>query len=169
MKRYMLLLCCAWMAVVAAEGQTLAQDDSTRIIGQALPPLVLLRLDSTEARLGSLRKANQPLVVLYFSPTCSHCQQQTEEITANMGLLKSVNFLLVSAYPLADLRSFEASYGIARFQNMALAHDPTAKLAVFYGLKALPGIFVYNKNGLLVQKFKTNATAAQIAAAAVAD
>jgi peroxiredoxin len=150
------------VAVLLPPRHAAAQATPPTRIGQSLPAIALLALDSTATNLVSFRNPKQPLVVVYFSPTCSHCQHQTEEITGNMGLFKEVQFVFVSAYALPDIKTFATNYGLGRFKNIALAYDPTAKLAGYYNMQSLPGIYVYNKSGKLIHSFETNATAVQI-------
>lgn len=123
-----------------------------------LPVFQLRKPDSSMFRTTSVPEKNKQLVVVYFSPTCSHCQHQTQEITSNMKQLKDVKFLFVSSYSLEEIRGYVKEYAIDRFSNITIGQDPDFKMGRFYALTSMPGIFVYDKKGRLVKNFDTNVT-----------
>src|SRR4051794_12946729 len=92
-------------------GLQLAAQDSSKPAPAVLtyktytsfPAFPLLTLDSTRFNTSSLRGKNEQIVVIYFSPTCSHCQHQAEEITSHMKDFKDVKFLMVSSYALSEI------------------------------------------------------------------
>eukprot|EP01035_Chromulina_nebulosa_P057555 gene57555-78856_t len=104
----------------------------------SFPAFQLLNLDSTKFNSISLMTKKEPSVVMYFSPTCSHCQHQAEEITSHIKDLKNVKILMVSAYPLTEIRQFAETYAIDKFPNITLAFDPNSSLVSFYEIKSLP-------------------------------
>jgi cytochrome oxidase Cu insertion factor (SCO1/SenC/PrrC family) len=101
-------------------------------------------------------KKDKPTVIIYFSPTCKHCQQQTEDITGNIKVFKEVQFLMVTSYPPEDYKSFLETYAIERFDNITFGYDPDFKLGGFLDLETLPGVFVYDKNMQLKNHYTTN-------------
>jgi cytochrome oxidase Cu insertion factor (SCO1/SenC/PrrC family) len=101
-------------------------------------------------------KKNRPTVVVYFSPTCHHCQAQALDITGNMKLFKDVQFLFVTSYPEADTKSFLDEYAIEKFSNIRFGYDTAFAMGSFFMLKSLPGLFIYNKEGKFVRDFDTN-------------
>ncbi len=113
----------------------------------------------------SIQKANLPTVVVYFSPTCSHCQQQAEDITSNMSQFKDVQFLFVTSYPQSDTKPFLDQYAIEKFKSITFGYDSTFAMGRFYLLESLPGIFIYNKKGELKTFFNTNIKPANLYAA----
>jgi peroxiredoxin len=125
----------------------------------SFPAFPLMALDSTKFNSISVPVKNQPLVVVYFSPTCSHCQHQAEEITSHMSDFKNVKFLMVSSYSIPEIKEFAATYAISHFQNITLAQDPNFAMGQFFELRSLPGIYVYDKKGLFKKQFETNVLA----------
>jgi peroxiredoxin len=123
---------------------------------ESFPAFPLLAMDSSRFNSISVVSKNQPLVVIYFSPTCGHCQHQAEEITSHMKDFKDVKFLMVSSYPMEEIKQFSETYGISHFSNITLAHDPNFSMGQFYELKSLPGIFLYDKKGKIKKHFETN-------------
>ena len=147
------------LTVVLFAGTLLfAQPDSLPAYKQTptIPHIPLLQLDSVQFIAKSVVRKKHQTVVIFFSPTCSHCQHQAEDITGNMKDFKDVDFLFVSAYSIPEIKTYVDTYGLYRFPNITVGQDPAFKLGEFYSMKSLPGIFVYDKQGKLTASFETN-------------
>ncbi len=131
----------------------------------SFPAFPLLKTDSTKFNSVSVVEKNHPTVIIYFSPTCSHCQHQAEEITASMKQFEGVNFLFVSSYTMEDINQYVSAYGLNHFSNITVGQDAPFNMGRFFELKSLPGIFVYDKKGKLTASFDTNLKADVLAKA----
>lgn len=160
-----ILFVCALVFSLKAFAQQVAPAPITFRNYTAFPAYPLLALDSSKINSVSVARKKAPVVIMYFSPTCGHCQHQAEEITSHMKTFKDVQFLMVSSYSIPELRQFVKDYGIARFGNIAVASDPTFSMGQFFDLKSLPGIFVYNRQGQYQAHFDTNVAADLLAKA----
>ncbi len=70
-----------------------------------LPPLQLILTDSTKYTSENIPK-KKPVLILFFSPDCEHCQHEAEELVANKEGLKNIHIIMVSTYPLYRLKEF---------------------------------------------------------------
>ena len=129
------------------------------------PGFAILKTDSSRTNSASAFHKGTPTVIIYFSPTCSHCQHQAEEITGNMKNFKNVAFLFVSSYSMEDIKQFVATYALDHFSNIMVAQDPGFNMGSFFELRSLPGIFVYDKKGQLKTHFETNVLSGELLAA----
>jgi peroxiredoxin len=150
--------------------QLLAQDSNRANVVtyktlRSFPSFQLFALDSSKFYSTAVLEKNEPTVLIYFSPTCSHCQHQAEEITSHIKEFKGVKFLMVSSYSLQEIRQFSETYAIDKFPNIKLAHDANASLVKFYEIKSLPGIFVYDKKAKFKTLFPTNVKAGELLSA----
>jgi len=147
--------------------QSMAQDSTKQAAKPApapityknykyLPAYKLRALDSTEILSTVVLHKKHESLIIYFSPTCSHCQHQAEEITSHIKDLQDVNILMVSSYPLSEIRTFAETYAINKFPNITLAYDPTYSLGHFFEISSLPGIYIYDKKGEFKKNFATN-------------
>ena len=118
-----------------------------------------MKADSSFFVMKEVTKKKKPTVVIIFSPTCSHCQHQAEEITSHMKELKDVTFIFSTLYPIQDMAQYISSYGLDKFPNIFVGHDKGYMLGSFYKINSLPGIFVYNKKGKFIKEFETNVKA----------
>lgn len=126
---------------------------------KTLPEFPAFKLKSSGEKIFTsteVQRKNKPTVVVYFSPTCHHCQTQALDITGNIKLFKDVQFLFVTSYPEADTKPFLDEYAIEKFPNIRFGYDTAFAMGKFYMLKSLPGIFIYNKEGVFVRDFDTN-------------
>lgn len=125
----------------------------------SFPAFPLYALDSSRFNSISVLNKKEPVVIIYFSPTCSHCQHQVEEITSHMNDFKTVKFLLVSSYAMQDIKEFVNNYALSHFPNFTVGSDPGFSMGQFFEVRSLPGVFVYNKNGKYKTHFETNVLA----------
>lgn len=124
-----------------------------------IPSFQLMRPDSSLFYMKDAVPKNHAAVVIIFSPGCSHCRHQAEEITSHMQSLADVEFLFATGYPVNEMSQYINDYGLDKFPNILVGQDKGLNLGSFYQIKMLPGIFVYNKKGQLVAEFQSNVTA----------
>lgn len=120
------------------------------------PAFKLKDVNGEEFTTTKVLKKDKPTVIIYFSPTCSHCQHQTEDITGNIKIFKDVQFLMVTSYPPEDYKTFLETYAIAKFGNITFGYDPEFRLGGFLDLESLPGVFIYDGKGQLKNHYETN-------------
>lgn len=128
----------------------------------SFPAFPLLKTDSSKFNSVSVFQKNHETVVIYFSPTCSHCQHQAEEITSHMKDFEGVKFLFVSSYTMDDINQYVSAYGLNHFSNITVGQDAAFNMGRFFELKSLPGIFVYDKKGKLKASYDTNVHADEL-------
>jgi thiol-disulfide isomerase/thioredoxin len=120
------------------------------------PSFPLVASDGSKFSSTAAVKKNKPTVVVYFSPTCHHCQAQASDITSNIKTFSGVQFLFVTNYPPQDTRAFLNEYAIGKFSNITFGYDSTFSMGSFFDLKSLPGIFIYDEKAKLKGHFETN-------------
>ena len=138
---------------------SIAGPVSGQISFRSLPDFPAFKLIDSEGKVFTstqVQKRKRPTVVVYFSPTCHHCQSQTLDITSNMKLFKDVQFLFVTSYPEADTKTFLSEFALEKFSNIRFGYDTAFAMGRFFELKSLPGVFIYNEEGKFVKAFETN-------------
>jgi len=154
-----------WLAIglFFAANTLTAQEVATVNNNNNYPVFALQSLEGKEVSSADYRKNGKYTIIMYFSPTCSHCRAQTEQITSNMKLFGKANWLFVSAYSIPEIRQFITDMGLAPFKSISLVHDPSFGLGGFFDLDQIPGIFVYGPDGNLKKQFRKNQPADKIA------
>jgi peroxiredoxin len=160
MKKWAFLFIIVLVSIlgVSAQDSSITRGINYKTIS-GFPAFPLLKTDSSKFNSVSVFQKGEPAVIIYFSPTCGHCQHQAEEITGRIKDFKNVQILMVSSYSMEEIQQFVASYGLDHFRNITVAQDPGFNMGTFFELKSLPGIFVYDKKGKLKTHFETNVLA----------
>jgi thioredoxin-related protein len=119
-----------------------------------LPPIQILLSDSTTTYTKAQIPKNKPVLFMIFSPDCSHCQHETEEIKAHMEELKDVQIIMITFHPLWVMNDFISTYGLKEYTNIVVGKDVNYITMGFYQLHNLPYMAMYNKKGYLIEGFE---------------
>ena len=109
-----------------------------------IPAFNLLLKDSTTIFNTGNIPEGKPSVLLFFSPDCEHCQQETIDLLANMDSLKNVNFYFITIDPMDRMRRFDTFYKLYRYPNITLGLDYTVSFPGHFKNAAPPYTVIYN-------------------------
>lgn len=134
-------------SVHAQEADTIPpyQKDSLHI-----PAFTVLKVDSTYTNDKSIPK-DKPVVIIYFSPECGHCQITADEFSEKMKEMKDIYFVWVSYYPLPEVKEFAKKFNLQQFTNIIIARDENYAIPSYYRVKFTPFMALYNKEHHLVK------------------
>ena len=121
--------------------------------------------DSTLFTSDQLKK-DQPLVLMFFSPDCDHCQKETKELMAYKEELKNLQIIMASPAAFKDINEFYKDYNIASMTNIIMGQDANYILGMKYQIRTYPSIFVYDSSGILAKAFVGNISVPAILEAA---
>jgi thiol-disulfide isomerase/thioredoxin len=121
-----------------------------------VPPFKLLQPDSVSFFSKADLKKNRAVLVILFSPTCEHCQYETEEIIRKIDDFKKVQIVMATPMPFDQMKEFYAKYKLARFDNIKVGRDYLYFLPSFFMVHNLPYLAMYNKKGNLLKTFEGN-------------
>ena len=127
------------------------------------PPIQLLLSDSSTLFSKSDLPAGKPVFLLIFSPECSHCQQEAEQIYANHEKLKDIQIVLATMHPLWMMKDFIRNYHLDEMKNVVVGRDIHYLTPAFYAIRHLPFYALYNKKGQLVRAGDGNIEVDQVA------
>jgi thiol-disulfide isomerase/thioredoxin len=91
-------------------------------------------------------KSKDPFVIIYFSPDCEHCQEETESILKNIKLFKSNKLFFITNDPFDRLKVFDKHYRIFNYPNILLGWDYSYFMLYHYKPRGTPYFAVYDKN-----------------------
>lgn len=129
-----------------------------------LPPIQLLLGDSTTKFTKANLPKNKPVIVMVFSPECSHCRQMAEELPKYRQQLKGVTVVMATMYGLTAMNDFTRTFGLSALPNVVVGKDIYFLLPPFYGAKNLPFLAFYDKKGKLLSVFEGSISIEQIVA-----
>jgi thioredoxin-related protein len=120
-----------------------------------IPPLNLMQVDSSMLTKDNLKK-HQATMIMYFSPSCEHCQHQMEDMAKHMDELKKVQIVMVTYQPFDEMVTFYKNYKIASYPNIRMGRDAKFVLPPFYHIQSLPFMALYDKKGNFITTFEGN-------------
>lgn len=90
-------------------------------------------------------------VVMFFSPTCDHCQKQIRDMQKQYDKLQNFEIVLACYVKPAELQKFITEYDMNKYPHFKIGIDTKYILPPFYNIKSLPFIALYDKKGKLIQ------------------
>jgi thiol-disulfide isomerase/thioredoxin len=131
---------------------SMAQVDSTTPPYKkfpTLPPVQLLLGDST-TKFTKEDFAKKPVLIMLFSPECSHCQHEAEALSLHSDEMKNIQVVMITFHPLWQMNEFAGRYKLNELKNIVVGKDIYLILPSFYGIRNLPFHALYNKKGNLI-------------------
>src|SRR5437762_69933 len=68
-------------------------------------------------------KKDIPLMVIYFSPTCEHCQEFTRNLLQKISSFGNTQILFISYLPLADIEKFEKDFSLNKYPSIKVGTE----------------------------------------------
>ena len=119
-----------------------------------IPPFRILMPDSAWFSNTKIQP-KKPTLILYFSPTCGHCQMETEEIISKLKELNDLQIVMITSRPFEDMVTFADHYKLKRFPAIKIGTDPARTVTTFYNVKFTPFSAFYDRKGKLVKAYES--------------
>lgn len=116
-----------------------------------IPYFKILLADSSWFTADNLPK-NKPVLIIYFSPDCHHCQMTANEFAPRMDELKDVFLLWVSYHTPPEIKTFAHDYKLDGYDNIKMGRDVYYFFPPFYQIKFTPFMVAY-KDGKMLRAF----------------
>ena len=139
----------------------LAQKDSVDMSAPfrknpVIPSFDLLRPDSSTHLTKADISAKHKTLLMFFSPECTHCQHQTEDMLAAIDSLKDIQIVMATYQPFEEMVAFNQKYEIEKYSNIKLGRDTKYFLPPYYRMKSLPFLALYDTTGNYITSFEGN-------------
>jgi thiol-disulfide isomerase/thioredoxin len=119
--------------------------------GKTLPSINLLLLDSSTHINTKTWAAGKALVLIDFSPYCPYCRAITQSIVDDNNKLSDVQFILLSNFPISELKKYATEYQLEKYTNITVARDYESYFGQYYKSPGVPCMAIYGKDRLLKQ------------------
>lgn len=121
-----------------------------------IPVFKILTQDSVYVN-NSILKNDKPVIFIYFSPDCSHCQRLMYELKPYMKEFSKTQVVMVTfiqpAY-MKLLKEFRRDFSLNSYPNFITGTEyPDYKLQRYYQVASTPFIAIYDRKGKLVKYF----------------
>jgi thiol-disulfide isomerase/thioredoxin len=146
---------CTLLSAIALSFSAQAQTDTLPPYKKVpyIPPFKIQLPDSSWYNKANL-PAKKPVLILYFSPDCGHCQSETEEVISRMSDLKRLQIVMITSKPHREMAEFANHYKINRFSSIKIGSDPLKFVTNFYNVKFTPFSALYDKKGKLIKAYE---------------
>ncbi len=97
----------------------------------------------------------KPIVIIYFSPECDHCQILMKDVTKNKARFKKASVAMVTHVAVSKVLEFAQQYNMKSYKNFYVGTEGTTYfLKNYYHLTQMPFMALYTKNGDLVKTYQ---------------
>lgn len=103
----------------------------------------------------SSQLAAGPVVLIYFSPDCDHCQNFTKDLVKNYSVVANKQVVMITFQAMDMLKPFVSQYSLGTYPNFKVGTEGTSYLVQrYYQIRSFPYIAIYDKKGNLVRTFE---------------
>ena len=94
-------------------------------------------------------------MLIYFSPDCDHCQDFTQDLVKNYGVVANKQVVMVTFQDMAMLKPFVTKYKLNQYLNFKVGTEGTSYVVRnYYQIRSFPYIAIYDKDGKLVKTYE---------------
>jgi len=111
-----------------------------------MPQFDLLLPDSATIVRSETFPVGSPILVIFFSPDCEHCQEETKSIVENIDQLRNIKIYFVTIDPIDRLKVFNDYYHLARYPNITVGRDYKFGFPKSFPITTTPYMVLYNRN-----------------------
>ena len=122
--------------------------DSTHI-----PDFSITLVDGRQITKAQLKR-HAPLMIVYYSPTCEHCQHFGQDLAAHLARFKGVQIVMVTFRPVSEVADFIHTCHLEHSSALIGSEGLTFTVAKYYGVQRFPFIVVYDRQGALRKIFR---------------
>lgn len=97
---------------------------------------------------------SKPVIVLFFDPTCDHCQLQAEWVNAAAVQFSGVQFVWITTAEKDAAIAFKKQYLSSAGANHHVVLDKDYKVDDYFGYTTVPSIYIYDRNGQHQQTYR---------------
>ncbi|WP_221391714.1 thioredoxin fold domain-containing protein [Dyadobacter sp. NIV53] len=111
----------------------------------------------------SAQLAKGPVVLIYFSPDCDHCQDFTKDLIKNYAVVANKQVIMVTFQAMDMLKPFVTQYNLNKYLNFKVGTEGTSYIVQhYYQIRSFPYIAIYDKSGNLVKTYEGEQPHAEI-------
>lgn len=154
MKRYLIILCLCYLPAFLHAQTAAPTEDQPGYLKYPDIPNYQLTLPDNHVITKSDLKRNVNTILIIFSVDCDHCKHLTEELLKNIDKFKKTQILMVTPFPVDQMREYYDTYKIKNYPNIIMASEPSRQIMYFYNLHYFPGLYIYNKKQQFVKGFE---------------
>jgi thioredoxin-related protein len=148
--KYILSLAINLVVLISLQAQAV-QNTSKK----GIPPFNILLVDGQHYKSSDL-KTDQPLMIVYFDPTCEHCHLFINELIKKISLFKDVQIVMITYVPLDQLKSYMAGSELNKQPGIKVGTEETTFVVrYYYDIRQFPYVALHKKDGILISTYES--------------
>lgn len=105
---------------------------------------------------------DKPFMIIFFDPTCGHCQQMGKQLAKRIGTYPDITIWLVSNYQDSTIENYFYSMSLFPAYKLTVLRDYTMQMEKWFNFDAVPLMLLYTKDGKLLKDFDALPTTSQL-------
>ncbi len=145
-KRIQLLAIAILLSTISINAQSLTQSNK-------IAPFII-KLTNGQI-FNSKQLAKGPVVLIYFSPDCSHCVEFTEDMLKNYQIFASKQIVMITFQDMSMLKPFVQKLKLTQYPNIKVGTEGKSYIVQkYYQIQSFPFIALHDKMGNLVTTYQ---------------
>lgn len=127
---------------------------SFTLSAQQKVPAFRMALSNGKSFHASSLPQGKPIIVIYFSPECDHCQVLMKEWFKRSGDFRKASVAMITFLPLSNVALFEKEFKTKQHGNIFTGTEGTGFFVRnYYKVLDMPFVALHDKNGNLVSTY----------------
>lgn len=119
------------------------------VIAPTVNELPNLNIQKTDGAVTSLANAPEKSVLIFFDPSCDHCQNEAKQISERKQVFRDYAVFFVAADSMKNIAKFAKEYNLIE-PNFYFVHAEGIDVYNTMGpMPSIPAIYIYNKKKLV--------------------
>jgi thiol-disulfide isomerase/thioredoxin len=96
----------------------------------------------------------KPIIIIYFSPECAHCETMLKEFFKHAAQFKEASVTMITYLAQDKVARFEKDYPVKKYANIyAGTEGTTFFVRDYFKISEMPFVALYTKTGNFVQSY----------------
>jgi cytochrome oxidase Cu insertion factor (SCO1/SenC/PrrC family) len=148
--KYFLGLAFSMVALISLQAQATQKPAK-----KGIPPFDIQLVNGQHFKSSDLRK-DQPLMIIYFDPTCDHCHIFINDLLKKIGLFKDVQIVMITYVPLDQVKSYMTGSELSKQPGIKVGTEGTTFVVrYFYDIVQFPYVALHKKDGTLISTYES--------------
>lgn len=129
-----------------------------------LPPFQMVQASGKVFKAENL-PPGKPILLIYFSPDCEHCQKLMQSFFKQTARFKKASVAMITYLPVEKVVAFAKDYRVAKYPNIYLGTEGnTLFVQRHYRINQIPFAALYTKSGDFVASYERDVPLKKLAA-----
>lgn len=99
-------------------------------------------------------KENIATIFVYFNSECDYCSYEAQSIQTNLSRFRKAQFVFISTEDKDVIEKFARECKLLGVENVIFLRDKVHNFAKNFGANSIPYSLIYNKQGILLARYK---------------